>query len=113
MEQANKTTVIENWNALRELVQMSIGTDKGLWWADPNFGSELWLLRQSGKVDGHTAGTLRRMILECIQWLVNDELVKNIDCEAERSGKNEISYCITIFAKDGSTFMVEELWNAV
>ena len=113
MEQANKPAIIENWSAIYELVDMSIGTDKGSWWADPNFGSELWILRQSGKVDGRTAGSLRRMILECLQWLVADELVKKIDCETERSGKNEIRYHITIFAKNGSILQVTEVWNAV
>jgi len=112
MEQVNKTVAIENWNDIRELVQMSIGTDKGSWWADPDLGSELWLLKQSGKVDGRTAGTLRRMILESIQWLVNDELVKKIDCEAERTGKNEISYCVMIFTKNETTLQIKEVWNA-
>ena len=41
------------------------GTDKGRWWANPDFGSELWLLRQAGKVDGTTAGKVRAMVLEC------------------------------------------------
>jgi phage gp46-like protein len=107
------TVSLENWNAINELVQMSIGTNKGSWWVDPSFGSELFLLRQDGKVDGKTAGTLRRMILECLQWLVEDGLVKNIDCEAERTGKNEISYCVTIFAKDETNSQIKEVWSAV
>lgn len=41
------------------------GTDKRRWWANPDFGSELWLLRQAGKVDGTTAGKVRAMVLEC------------------------------------------------
>ncbi|MDR0456698.1 MAG: phage GP46 family protein [Treponema sp.] len=113
MERANKPAVIENWNDIRELVLMSIGTDKGSWWADPNFGSELWLLRQSGKADGRAAGTLRRMILECTQWLINDGLIKKIDCEAERTGKNEISYYVTMFGINGSVVQIKEVWNAV
>jgi phage gp46-like protein len=50
------TVHIEQWNDIRVLVLMSIGTDKGTWWADPNFGSELWLLRKTGKVDGGNPG---------------------------------------------------------
>ena len=113
MEQANRPVVIENWNDIRELALMSIGTDKGSWWADPNFGSELWLLRQSGKVNGQTAGIIRRMILECTQWLVNDKLAKKVDCAAERTGKNEISYCVMIFGKDEPALQIKEVWNAV
>jgi hypothetical protein len=36
---------IEHGTALPELIRMSIGTDKGVWFADPSFGSDLWLLR--------------------------------------------------------------------
>jgi len=113
MEQAIKPITIENWNAISELALMSIGTDKGSWWADPDFGSELWLLRQSGKVDGQTAGTFRRMILECTQWLVDDGLVKKIDCETERAGKNEIFYRVTFYGINGNSEEIKGEWNAV
>jgi phage gp46-like protein len=113
MEQATKPVTIENWNSVSELVLMSIGTDKGSWWADPDFGSELWLLRQSGKVDGQTAGTLRRMVLECTQWLVDDGLVKKIDCETERAGKNEILYRVTFSGINGNNTEIKGVWNAV
>ena len=113
MEQENKPVTIENWNDIRELALMSIGTDKGSWWADPGFGSELWLLRQGGKVDGRTAGTLRRMLLECTQWLVDDGLVKKIECETERAGKNEIGYRVTFSGTTGSNAEIKGVWNAV
>ena len=29
---------IENWQDIRELALMSVGTDKGKWWAYPEFG---------------------------------------------------------------------------
>jgi phage gp46-like protein len=79
---AGNTARIEQWNDVRELALMSIGIDKGRWWADPAFGSELWLLRQTGKVDGRTAGTLRRMVLESLQWMITDGLAAKIDCHA-------------------------------
>lgn len=103
----------ENWADIRELVLMSIGTNKGSWWADINFGSELWLLRKSGKVDGTTAGALRRMVLECLQWLIDDGLAAKIECEAERSGKNQISYCVIIYRNIGGINEIKEVWNAV
>jgi len=108
------TIRIEQWNDIRELALMSIGTDKGTWWADPSFGSELWLLRKNGKVDGQTAGTLRRMVLESLQWLVQGSLAKKIDCAAERTGKNEIRYSVVIFRPDGNSLPpITEAWRAV
>jgi phage gp46-like protein len=104
---------IENWTDIRELVLMSIGTDKGTWWAYPDFGSELWLLKQSGKVDGQTAGTLRRMILESTSWLVSDGLVKELDCQTKRNGKNEIEYSVIVYHTNGENNLIKEVWNAV
>jgi len=104
---------IENWQDIKELALMSIGTNKGTWWAYPNFGSELWLLKQTGKVNGQTAGTLRRMILEATAWLIADGLAKKIDCTAERTGKNQISYNMVIFRPDGNKVFIKEVWNAV
>ena len=104
---------IENWNDIRELVLMSIGTDKGRWWADPEFGSELWQLRQTGKVDGNTAGTVRQMILDSLQWLIDDGLAKEIECEAERADKNRINYRVKVTRPNGSDILVEDIWNGI
>ena len=108
-----ETARIEQWDDIRELVLMSIGTDKGTWWADPEFGSELWLLRKTGKVDGQTAGTLRRMVLESLQWIISNSLASKINCTAERTGKNEIAYNVIIFRPNGNTELIKEVWRAV
>jgi phage gp46-like protein len=104
---------IEQWADIRELVRMSIGTDKGTWPDDPNFGSELWLLKKTGKVDGQTAGTLERMIRESLQWLIADKLADTVDCAAERNGKNRIDYRVTVTRPGGSTVTVEEVWSVI
>lgn len=103
----------ENWTDIKELVAMSIGTDKGRWWADSSFGSELWLLRQEGKVDGTTAGKVRAAILESLAWLKQDGLVKDIQCTAERVDKNEIRYAVTVVKPDGSSVFIKDVWYGV
>jgi phage gp46-like protein len=113
MEQANKPAIIENWNDIRELVLMSIGTDKGSWWADPDFGSELYLLREKGMVDGKTAGTFKRMLQECLAWIVDDGLAERIICNAERSGNNEIAYTVEIIQPNGGSLLIKEVWNGI
>jgi phage gp46-like protein len=104
---------LENWNDIRELVQMSIGTNKGSWWADPNFGSELFLLRENGKVDGNTSGIFKRMLQECLAWLVIDGLARQINCEAERIGKNEIAYVVETIPPNGDSFFIKDVWYGV
>lgn len=89
---------------------MSIGTDKGSWWADPSFGSELWLLKEEGKIDSQTAGTLERMVRESLQWLVNDGIAATVDCKAERAGKNRIDYQATVMRPDGTLILIKDVW---
>jgi phage gp46-like protein len=108
-----ETVRIENWNDVRELVLMSIGTDKGSWWADPSFGSELWILRQTGKVDNRTAGTFQRMLRECLQWLKDGGITGDVLCTAERSGKNEIAYSVTVPRPGRQPLTVKDVWNAL
>jgi phage gp46-like protein len=104
---------IENWNDMRELVCMSIGTDKGTWWANPGFGSELWLLKKSGKIDGQTAGTFRRMLEDCLRWLVDEGLAAKVICEAEGAGKTAIAYRVTVIRPGGGSLSVTEVWSAL
>jgi phage gp46-like protein len=102
---------IEQWAFIEELVRMSIGTNKGAWWADPDFGSELWLLKKEGKVDGQTAGKLERMVRESLQWLVSDGLALALDCKAERNGKSRIDYQVTVSRPHSFPVIVKEVWN--
>jgi phage gp46-like protein len=108
---------IENWQDIKELALMSIGTDKGSWWADPGFGSELWLVKREGGAgrcaDGGAAGTLARMLRECLGWLVRDGLCESVDAQAERSGKNTVSYTVTLYKPDGGSEVIAEVWSAV
>ena len=104
---------IESWADIRELSLMCIGTDRGTWWADPDFGSELWMLRQEGKVDGRTAGRVQQMILDCLEWMKRDGIASDIQCRTEQSGKNEITYSVTVFRPNGDTVMVKDTWDAI
>jgi phage gp46-like protein len=104
---------IENWTGISELVQMSVGTDKGSWWADPDFGSEIWKLRQAGKVDSRTAGTFQQYLRESLKWLKDGGLVEDILCSAEQSGKNEIAYTVTALRPDTEPLIIKDVWNAL
>jgi phage gp46-like protein len=104
---------IENWSDVRELVLMSIGTDRNSWWADPAFGSDIWKLRLAGKIDSQTAGTFQRMLQECLAWLKDDGIVSDSICTAERSGKNEIAWSVTVLRLDREPVIIKDMWNAV
>jgi phage gp46-like protein len=104
---------IESWQDIQELASLSIGTDKGSWWADPDFGSELWLLKSEGKTDGNTEETLARLLRECLAWLVRDGLCESIDVRTERSGKHRISYTVTLFKLSGGSAAITEVWSVI
>jgi phage gp46-like protein len=104
---------IEQGASIKELVRMSLGTNKGAWFADPAFGSDLWLLRKEGKVDGQTAGNLERIAREALQWLVDDGLAMAIDCAAEPNGKSRIDYQVTVTLPDGESVEAPEVFNVI
>lgn len=104
---------LENWLDIRELVLMSIGTDKGRWWADAEFGSEIWKLRQSGKLNENTVGTFRQMVLDSLQWLVDDALASGIECEAKQKGRDTIAYRVEVTRPDGNTIEIKDSWNGI
>jgi phage gp46-like protein len=108
-----ETIRIEQWADVTELVRMSIGTDKGSWWADPGFGSELWKLHQAGKVDNRTAGTFQQFLYECLKWLKDGGIAGDVICAAERSGKNEIAYTVTVLRPQREPLIVKDTWNAL
>jgi phage gp46-like protein len=108
-----ETVRIENWTDVRELVELSIGTDKGSWWADPAFGSDLWKLKQTGKVDNRTAGTFQRMLQESLKWLTDDGIADEVRCTAGRLGKNEIAYSVTTLRPDKEPLIIKDTWNAL
>ncbi|MGL4982094.1 MAG: phage GP46 family protein [Treponemataceae bacterium] len=105
-----ETGRIENYNDIRELVLMSIGTNKGSWFADKNFGSDLFLLQSEGKINGATAGKAQQMIVECLQWIIDDSLAQKIDVTVETE-KNRLNYHVKIVKPDGNTLSVQEAWN--
>jgi phage gp46-like protein len=108
------TTIrIEQWADIRELALMSIGTDRGSWWADPAFGSDLWILRQAGKVDTRTAGTVQQYVQDCLKWLTDDGLAGEVACRAGRSGKNEITYTVTLSRPGRAPHIIRDVWHAL
>jgi phage gp46-like protein len=107
------TIRIENWSNIRELTLMTIGTNKGSWWANSSFGSELFEVRREGKVTPQTAGTIQRILQEALAWMKDDGIAANIICLAERTGKNEIAYSVTVIRPNGETVLVKDVWNAL
>ncbi|WP_020613097.1 phage GP46 family protein [Sediminispirochaeta bajacaliforniensis] len=104
------TVAIENYMSISVLVQMTLGTDRGRWWADPEFGSDLWLLRQTGKTTADLLTDVKQEIIRALSWLKDDGIAEDVECETELTGKNRINYNVKITKPSGASEIIEGVW---
>ncbi len=107
------TARIDASSSIELLVEMCIGTDRGSWWADPEFGSDLWLIRQYGKVGPGTAAQVKRAIEAALAWLVADGLAQAITVVAEQVGRTAIAWTVVVTKPGGRTALVKDVWNGI
>jgi len=108
------TAQLENYTALEQIVGMTLGTDRGRWWADTEFGSDLWLIRARGHVDETTdLDVFRRICEEALAWMITDGLVKEISVSPARKDKTTISYQVSLLLPTGKTVYVEGEFNVL
>ena len=107
------TVAIEDYRSISTLVEMSIGTDRGRWCLDPDFGSDLWLLRQSGKTTGDLLIDVKQEIIRCTSWIKGDGLASEITCETELSGKDRVNYKVKVTKPSGSTELINGVWDGL
>ncbi len=107
------TALLEDFASIPVLVEMTLGTDRGRWWADPDFGSDLWILRQSGKTGPELEKDVQREVIRSLSWLKADGLAKEITCETEVAGKNRINYRVMVTKPDGGDEFVTGVWNGL
>ncbi len=105
--------LLEAWRSVATLLAMSIGTNRGTWWADPAFGSDLYLLRQTRKVTTKTVNDVRQELIRCTAWVKTDGLVKEIEGDRPAGRPHEIDYLVKAFRPDGTEEMVEGVWSAL
>ncbi len=94
--------------SISDLVQMSLGTHKGSWWADPAFGSQIYRIE---KVDSRTPALFQSYCIAALQWLLDDALAAGIRVETERRGRGGIAYRIEVTRPGGETELLEAIWQ--
>lgn len=114
MDNLNNTKVnefsLENYSNIETLALMSIHTDRGAWWADTDFGSELYTLKGS-KITNETPSIVCSMLIECLAWLKKDELAKDIEIETKLKDKNSVYYKVVIIKPEGKNILIEDVWQ--
>lgn len=99
--------------------------DRRGWWGDQinidyvddRIGSRLWLLERS-KTTEQTLADAKFYIEECLQWMIDDEVVQAIEVEVERQNRKDgtatLAGRISIMQSDGTNkaFKFDDLWKA-
>lgn len=92
-------------------------SDRGGWWADPNFGSKLWLIMKTGKLLPNTPELAKQYIVAALQNLKTAGVLGEIEVTVEATGspKSALTATIVMHKPDGSveTIKYESLWDNV
>lgn len=102
---------LNNYQDIRYLVLMTINSSKNKWWADSNFGSNLFLIQKS-KISKYSANEVKRIISESLEWIMKDNLAKNINVNTEIE-KTRINWTIEIIKPDGENELIKGVWDNV
>ena len=110
---AMSSLAIEDYMNITQLVDIAVLTDKGKWWADPDFGSDLWLLEQRGKIDSETLAHAKDAILASLEPLKVAALISAGSCECTALNKQEIAYQLTITRPSGVSLVIDRIYDGV
>ena len=70
---------------------MSIYSIKKTWWADGDFGSDLFLKRD--KLNKESQSEVKRVIEDSLEWIIENGLAKSIEVETPVEIANGIRIC--------------------
>lgn len=91
------------------------------WWGDTfpsvandRIGSRLWLLRRE-KVTAEVMRRAEEYAREALQWMLDDELVTEVDVAVTRNSKDTVAMVVTLIDDDGRQIPVpfDDLWQVI
>lgn len=100
---------LNKYNSIEYLVSMSIYSNKNKWWADSNFGSELF--RKKYKLTRETQNEVKRIIYDSIEWIIESGLAKSIEVSTEIENKTRLNYSVLIIKPDEDTEIIKGVWE--
>lgn len=91
------------------------------WWGDSypdvendQLGSKLWTLRRE-KLTTQTINKARDIIMESLQWLLDDQVASRVEVQVERRGLDGLDILVTIYRVFGEVtpLRFETQWEAI
>lgn len=88
---------------------------RGGWWADPSFGSRLWVYAHGGRMTDATPERVKAACEEALQPLLDDGTASAIVVTVERHGVDDLRVAVDVTQNDGSEVRVlyPALWAAM
>ena len=76
-------------------------------------GSRLWLLFRSKLIDNETLLKAEDYIRQALQWMIDDDLVSQIDVALRREGNANVVGNITLHVSNGEAILIPftDIWN--
>ncbi|MFM8333100.1 MAG: phage GP46 family protein, partial [Candidatus Methylumidiphilus sp.] len=105
--------------ALADDVLPAAGGDRRGWWGDAyadidadRIGSRLWLLERSRDLP-NVLLLAEQYLREAVQWLIDDGVVEQIDCKAERPRPGMMLYTVTVLEPKAPArqFQFSQFWR--
>ncbi|MEI0606872.1 phage GP46 family protein [Brachyspira pulli] len=100
---------LNKYNNIEYLVSMSIYSNKNKWWADNDFGSDLFAKKD--KLSKETQNEVKRIITDSLEWIVEDGLAKDIEVDTEIENKSRLNYSVLVIKPDNNTEIIKGVWN--
>ncbi|TAL89293.1 MAG: hypothetical protein EPN62_08825 [Candidimonas sp.] len=89
---------------------ISDGTgDRRGWWADPSFGSRLWLLDRE-KLPRDVAKRAKTYATEALKWLLDDQVVSKFDIVATVVVPSRLNLFVTAYRTGGPSVASQFTW---
>lgn len=82
------------------------------WWADPTFGSKLWLL-QGRPINNALLSRARAYCEQALAWMAAENIASAVEVTVERAGRNQLSLRVVLVRPrgDGETRRYSLLWG--
>lgn len=103
------TVDLNDYKNIKYLVLMSINSNKNKYWADDDFGSDLFKLNKA-KIEKSTHNVVKRIIEESLSWIEDDGLAKSIEVTAKANVKNRIDWTVEILKPNEETELIKGVW---
>ena len=100
---------LNKYNSIEYLVSMSVYSNKKCWWADGDFGSDLFLKRD--KLNKESQSEVKRVIEDSLEWLVENGLAKSIEVETEIENKNRLNWIAKVKKPNADTEIIKGVWQ--